>query len=462
MKGLDYLSTPSGIIGEAQKLASEAFGAERTWFLVNGTTAGIQAAVLSTVASPEDTVILSRDCHQSAFSALVLSGAFPIWVKPEYDEMYQFASVSTENFRETLAKLDKPPSAALVVSPNYFGLCGDISELARECHDLSIPLLVDEAHGSHFAFHGDFPCTSLDLGADLVIQSTHKTLSAMTQASMLHTRGSRVNADRICTSLQILQSSSPNYLLMSSIDAARAHASLASDYYDAKTPGPSRKFSQLIEDCLAAKREISLIQGIEVLGVGGDYENDLRKKGRIDPLRITLCVSDLVGCNGFEMSSILEDEYGIVSELATDRCIVFIVTLSTTESDLDKLAFSLREISSRFLAAAGAQGSSSEMKKSTLDAAFDSTQVMSPREAFFGEHRRVKIAEAVGMISAEIVCPYPPGIPILYPGEEITENALSYLQTFKADGGYITGCSDTSLKSILVMNMKKGKLGWGS
>ena len=102
------------------------------------------------------------------------------------------------------------------------------------------------------------------------------------------------------------------------------------------------------------------------------------------------------------------------------------------------------------------------MKKSTLDAAFDSTQVMSPREAFFGEHRRVKIAEAVGMISAEIVCPYPPGIPILYPGEEITENALSYLQTFKADGGYITGCSDTSLKSILVMNMKKGKLGWGS
>ena len=447
VKGLDYLSTPTGIIEEAQQLASEAFGADKSWFLVNGTTVGIHAAVMS-VAEPHDSLLLSRDCHQSAFSALVLSGARPVWVQPAFDHKFGIATVSTENFKQRMSEVDETPSAALIVSPNYFGVCADVSEISKACHDLNIPLIVDEAHGSHFAFDAMLPQTSLEAGADLVVQSTHKTLSAMTQASVLHAKGKRVNLDRVSASLQILQSSSPNYLLMSSIDAARAHASLASDYYEGDSPG-TQTFKKAIQDCMEFKREIASIGGLSVLGINGGDSPVFRNQRRLDPLRVTVSVSELQH-SGFEVSSILEEEYGIVSELSTNKCIVFIVTLSTLHSDLEQLAGALREIAGR---SRGTQSSSAERDANTalLDLAFECTQVLSPRDAFFSKHCRVDIRKAVGRICAEIVCPYPPGIPMLYPGEEISESALDFLHCFKADGGYVTGCSDTTLKTILVV-----------
>jgi arginine decarboxylase len=458
VKGLDYLSTPTGIIGEAQELASEAFGADKSWFLVNGTTVGIHAAVMS-VAEPLDTVLLSRDCHQSAFSALVLSGARPLWVQPAYDDEFGIATVSTENFKRRLSEAEEAgeaPSAALIVSPNYFGVCADVSEISKACHEqLDIPLLVDEAHGSHFAFDSKLPQTSLAAGADLVVQSTHKTLSAMTQASVLHVKGERINLDRVSASLQILQSSSPNYLLMSSIDAARAHASLASDYYDEEDSGTPQTFTRAIQQCMEFKREVASIPGLRVLGInGGDAPLAFWDQRRLDPLRVTVSVSELQQ-NGFEVSSTLEERYGIVSELATNKCMVFIVTLSTLRSDLEQLAVALREIAVKGRGGGtGLNSAESGAKATLLDLAFECTQVLSPRDAFFSKHCRVDIGKAVGRVCAEIVCPYPPGIPILYPGEEISENALAFLKTFKQDGGYVTGCSDTTLKTILVVEQQ--------
>lgn len=365
LKGLDYLSNPSGVIQEAQELASEAFGADRSWFLVNGTTVGIHAAIMSVAKDEGDAIVVSRDCHQSAFSALVLSGARPVWVKPEYDERFGFATLSTRNLRRVLADCDRPPAGVLVVSPNYFGLCANVAEAARACHDHGVPLLVDEAHGSHFAFHDDFPPTALSCGADIAIQSTHKTLSAMTQASLLHAQGDRVSFDKIGASLQMLQSSSPSYLLMSSIDTARAQAVVASD---SGNPESSPSFAAAARNAARIKRTIAKIPGVEVLGVGNTAEE-------VDPLRLTLTLSDL-NRSGFAVASILEETYGIVPELATDKAVVFVATLGTTVSDLEDLAAALREIAADTNGPVGtAPQQSADAEASGLDTALDCPQV---------------------------------------------------------------------------------------
>ena len=365
LKGLDYLSNPSGVIQEAQELASEAFGADRSWFLVNGTTVGIHAAIMSVAKDEGDAIVVSRDCHQSAFSALVLSGARPVWVKPEYDERFGFATLSTRNLRRVLADCDRPPAGVLVVSPNYFGLCANVAEAARACHDHGVPLLVDEAHGSHFAFHDDFPPTALSYGADIAIQSTHKTLSAMTQASLLHAQGDRVSFDKIGASLQMLQSSSPSYLLMSSIDTARAQAVVASD---SGNPESSPSFAAAARNAARIKRTIAKIPGVEVLGVGNTAEE-------VDPLRLTLTLSDL-NRSGFAVASILEETYGIVPELATDKAVVFVATLGTTVSDLEDLAAALREIAADTNGPVGtAPQQSADAEASGLDTALDCPQV---------------------------------------------------------------------------------------
>lgn len=365
LKGLDYLSNPSGVIQEAQELASEAFGADRSWFLVNGTTVGIHAAIMSVAKDEGDAIVVSRDCHQSAFSALVLSGARPVWVKPEYDERFGFATLSTRNLRRVLADCDRPPAGVLVVSPNYFGLCANVAEAARACHDHGVPLLVDEAHGSHFAFHDDFPPTALSCGADIAIQSTHKTLSAMTQASLLHAQGDRVSFDKIGASLQMLQSSSPSYLLMSSIDTARAQAVVASD---SGNPESSPSFAAAARNAARIKRTIAKIPGVEVLGVGNTAEE-------VDPLRLTLTLSDL-NRSGLAVASILEETYGIVPELATDKAVVFVATLGTTASDLEDLAAALREIAADTNGPVGtAPQQSADAEASGLDTALDCPQV---------------------------------------------------------------------------------------
>ena len=365
LKGLDYLSNPSGVIQEAQELASEAFGADRSWFLVNGTTVGIHAAIMSVAKDEGDAIVVSRDCHQSAFSALVLSGARPVWVKPEYDERFGFATLSTRNLRRVLADCDRPPAGVLVVSPNYFGLCANVAEAARACHDHGVPLLVDEAHGSHFAFHDDFPPTALSCGADIAIQSTHKTLSAMTQASLLHAQGDRVSFDKIGASLQMLQSSSPSYLLMSSIDTARAQAVVASD---SGNPESSPSFAAAARNAAHIKRTIAKIPGVEVLGVGNTAEE-------VDPLRLTLTLSDL-NRSGLAVASILEETYGIVPELATDKAVVFVATLGTTVSDLEDLAAALREIAADTNGPVGtAPQQSADAEASGLDTALDCPQV---------------------------------------------------------------------------------------
>ena len=227
LAGMDVLSSPTGAIAEAQRLASEAVGADRTWFLVNGSTVGLHAALLAH-ASPGATVAISRDCHQSVHAALVLSGARPLWVAPEHDTRFDVAWPSARRFEAAIAPAEGRPNphlaAALVTSPNYFGVCANVSRIAAACTRAGsaspLPLIVDEAHGAHLPFlrEGTDPPDALSAGVAVAVQSTHKTLGAMTQAAMVHARADRgARCDAIDAALAVLQTSSPSYILMASL-----------------------------------------------------------------------------------------------------------------------------------------------------------------------------------------------------------------------------------------------------
>ncbi|MFO5441243.1 MAG: aminotransferase class I/II-fold pyridoxal phosphate-dependent enzyme, partial [Dolichospermum sp.] len=217
---LDTLFTPQSVILAAQELAAEAFGAEKTWFLVNGSTCGIAAAILATCRMGEK-IILPRNVHSSVISGLILSGAIPIFINPEYDEYLDITySIRPELVKAALIK-HPDTKAVLIVYPTYNGVCGDIKAISHLTNQYNIPLIVDEAHGAHFHFHPQLPTSTLTAGADLTIQSIHKTLGAMTQASMLHIQGNRIDIDRINKALQLVQSTSPSFILLASLDAAR-------------------------------------------------------------------------------------------------------------------------------------------------------------------------------------------------------------------------------------------------
>ena len=217
---LDCLFAPEGVIKQAQQLAADAFGSSQTWFLVNGSTCGIEAAILAT-CNNNDKIILPRNVHSSVISGLILSGAIPIFINPEYDTNLNIAhSITAESISKALRK-HPDTKAVMMVYPTYYGVCGDIKTIAEQTSKYNIPLIVDEAHGSHFAFHSELPVSALSAGADLTVQSIHKTIGAMTQASMLHIQGERININRLNKALQLTQSTSPSYVLLASLDAAR-------------------------------------------------------------------------------------------------------------------------------------------------------------------------------------------------------------------------------------------------
>ncbi|XP_019174888.1 PREDICTED: uncharacterized protein LOC109170297 [Ipomoea nil] len=430
---LDNLFAPEGPILEAQKQAAQLFGALETWFLVGGSTCGVQAAIMAT-CSPGDTIILPRNSHISAISAMVLSGALPKYIVPEYDSDWDVAGgitpMQVKRAIEELEREGQKPAAVLVVSPTYHGICNNLSEIALLCHSHEIPVIVDEAHGAHLGFHPQLPRSALSEGVDLVVQSTHKVLCSLTQSSMLHMGGNLVDRNRIHRCLQMLQSSSPSYLLLASLDAARAQLSANRESI----------FDKAIELAMGAKDEMSRIRGISVLDFSRFPNTPFR-----DPLRITVGVWQL-GLSGFEADDILSDGFGVVSELVGTKSITFAFNLGTQRDHVGRLVSGLKHLS-----ATSPKLTADTVNNEEQFAPFDDIHIsMSPREAFFAPKRRVSIQESVGRICGELVCPYPPGIPVLIPGEVITKTALNYLMQIKGKGGVISGAADHSLSSLII------------
>lgn len=426
---LDNLFAPEGVIYQAQALAAEAFGSDQTWFLANGSTAGIEAAVLAT-CQPGDKIILPRNSHQSAIAALILSGAVPVFIPPNIDARWGIAHPLTPDAVAQALKAHPDATAVMLVSPTYYGTCANVAAIAQLAHAHHIPLLVDEAHGAHFAFHPHLPSSALAAGADLAVQSTHKTLGALTQASMLHLRSSLVNPAQISRALGLVQSTSPNYLLLASLDAARQQMALQGESLLTRT----------LHLADTARTEINQLPGLSVLSPAGSTEFMA-----LDRTRLTVDVS-AIGLTGFAADEILHYHLGVTAELPSLHHLTFIITLGNTEQDIEQLIHAFHHLS--------------HSKSNTPHASHPfplcpSTSALrpalSPRQAFFAPTETVPIEQACDRISAELISPYPPGIPVLIPGELIARESLDYLQAIAAAGGMISGCADPELQTVQVI-----------
>lgn len=327
----------------------------------------------------------------------------------------------------------KKAAAVFITSPTYHGICSNLSEISELCHSRDIPLIVDEAHGAHFGFHSELPNSALRQGADLTVQSTHKVLCSLTQSSMLHMSGNIVDKEKISRCLQTLQTTSPSYLLLASLDAARAQLS----------ESPDIVFNQAIALAHEAKCVLKQIPGISVL-----ESSSFPAYPAIDPLRLTVGFWKL-GLSGYEADKILYRDYGVVCELVGNKSITCAFNLGTCRDHVQRLLLGMKH-----LAATYASIQQPEERFLAGHAPFDDIIMrLIPRDAFFASKRKVTIKASLGEVSGELICPYPPGIPVLFPGEVITEKAVDYLLHVRSKGADISGASDPLLSSIVVCDI---------
>ncbi|MEN1966484.1 aminotransferase class I/II-fold pyridoxal phosphate-dependent enzyme [Lentibacillus sp. N15] len=424
LTGLDDLHAASGVIAEAEQLAADFFHADHTFFLVGGSTAGNLAMIMATCA-PGEKVIVQRNSHKSIINGLELSGANPVFIAPEYDEAAnRYTSPSLDTLKAALRKY--PEAKAVVLTyPDYFGRTYAIDPMIQLAHAYDIPVLVDEAHGAHFILGDPFPASSLALGADLAVQSAHKMAPAMTMASYLHIAGQRISNDRVAHYLQMLQSSSPSYPLMASLDIARAFLATFSER--------------------DMKMVLGSVQQVRRLFANSDYWNLIPLTTHDDPLKITLSIKQ--GYTGFTVAHFFE-QAGIYPELAADHHVLFIHGLQAFQK-LDKLSNAIKQVQDRLKITA---------KHATIEVikqfpAKINTLAMSYEQMRKCQTAIVPFQQAKDKVAAEAVIPYPPGIPLIMKGEQVTGEHIKRIEQLIMQGAAFQHRDLTSGIRIL---MKKG------
>ena len=428
-KLVDSLHHPTGAIKEAQALAADAYGADASFFSIHGTSGAIQAMIMSVVGAG-DTLIVPRNVHKSVTAGIILSGAVPVYMQPELDKNLGIANgVLPETVEEAL-KENPHAKAVLIINPTYYGVSTDLKRIAEIVHSYDIPLIVDEAHGPHLKFNDKLPMSAMDAGADLCTQSTHKIIGAMTQGSILHVRTKYVDVARVQQILNLLQTTSPSYILLASLDTSRRQIAL-----DGK-----ELLDGAIQLAEYARREINNIPGFycfgeELLGNPGVYA--------IDPTKICITCRDL-GITGFDLDMILSNKYHIQMELSDLYNTLAVGSFGDTKENIDKLLDALREISIEYM-------HKSPRKADFIDIPAIPKQVLIPRDAFYGNKTSVALEDSVGEVSGEFLMAYPPGIPILCPGEVITEEIVNYVEDLKKTGLYVQGTEDPMVENILVV-----------
>ncbi|QKG83058.1 aminotransferase class V-fold PLP-dependent enzyme [Kroppenstedtia pulmonis] len=416
---LDDLHEPSGAIQEAQELASELFGAEKTHFLVGGSTVGNMALVCG-VCKPGDRLIIQRNSHQSIFNACRLARVQPIyWSGCQIGEDLPFI-LDPRDLYQAL-KLYPDTKAVFITSPGYYGEVQPIADIAKICHEKGIPLLVDEAHGAHFGFHPDLPLSALAQGADGVVQSTHKMLPAMTMSSMLHLQGKRVRRDRVHQWLTLLQSSSPSYPLMASLDLARRYmASSGADRLDA-----------LLKEMVLVRKKIKGLSMLE--------EPDIKIR---DPLKMILRSHS--GISGFQLLDWFQGR-NIFLEMADHRNCLASFSVGTMDEDLEYVYEAMKSLDQELISWSSRPSLSSPLLPRISESLFP----------FDMEEKNVKqsvpLVEAVARRSAGLVVPYPPGIPLWLPGELITGESVEYLHNLLELGGRVRGMASSFPPQVYVI-----------
>lgn len=424
----DDLHNAEGAIAQAQDLAAQVFHAEQTYFLVNGTTCGNQAMVL-TAALEGQTVAIARNAHKSALMGLIMSGAKPLYIMPQLHRQWGLHGGVTPEEVERLFSAHPECRGLMVVSPTYYGICSDIRGIAEVCHRHGAILMVDEAHGAHCYFSQELPEGALSQGADMASQSIHKVTGSLTQSSMLHLRSSLVDRARLRANLHMVQSTSPSYLLLTSLDMAR---------HDLAMRGPEM-IAEAVKLAQEARKRINEIEGIrcagrELIGTAGI--------AALDETRLTISAAAL-GIEGFRLEQLLFEEYGCDVELSDYKNVLAIVTFANEAQELDRLVDALADISRRHA------GGKPLADGAPLPA--HPPAVMTPRQAYFAESEAVDWQRAQGRISAEMIAPYPPGIPLVYPGEQITEPVFRFLEEYRQRDGHLQGPADPTLATCRVI-----------
>jgi arginine decarboxylase len=424
----------TGLIHLAEEYAAEAWGADRCHFLVNGSTSGVHALVL-TLAGPGDTVIVPRNAHKSLLAALIYSGATPFYLEPQVEPAWGIP-LNVTAAQATGALLAHPEAKAVfVTSPTYNGLCADLPAIAAAAHAAGVPFVVDQAWGPHLRFCPELPLDAMTAGADACVVSTHKLISGITQSAVLLARGERLNLARLDGMVKMTQSTSPQALMYASIDAARQQMA---------TEGAGL-WRGAIAEAEWARERINEVPGLRCLG-----REVLEAEGvaEFDPTRLTISALDL-GHSGTELETILRDDYSVAVEAADPLAIILNVTFGDTTDDLHTLVEALRDYAARHADASGRREAAARWLR--LRPPPFTRQVLSPREAFFAPSVALPLADCVGRISAEIVTPYPPGIPALGPGEEIAAETVAYLGEASAAQLKVHGPEDLSLRTLRVV-----------
>jgi len=433
--GVEDTRESTHLIRLAEDYAAEAWGGDRCWFLVNGSTSGIHALLLA-LCGPGDRVIIPRNAHKSMLAGLIFSGAVPVYMEPVIDPLWGIPlNVRPEDVRRAL--LDAPDAKAVfVTSPTYNGLGADLDAFAGLAHAAGVPFVTDQAWGPHLRFCPDLPTDAMTAGADAAVVSTHKLISGITQSSVLMARGERLNLARLEGTVHLTQSTSPQVLIYASIDAARQQMA---------TRGAAL-WRGAVELAQWARGEIDTIDGLRCLG---SELLEREKVAEFDPTRLTVSACEL-SLSGYRLETVLRDDYRIAVEAADALNVVLNVTYGDSRADLELLVGALRDLAARYRERAGGGGSAACSGLLAHTPAF-TRQALSPRDAFFAPSRATPLAECTGQVSAEMVTPYPPGIPVLGPGEEISAEIVAYLREAAATGLKVHGPEDRALRSLRVV-----------
>ena len=429
MKPLDNLCHPISVIREAEELTAEAFGAAHAFLMVGGTTSAVQAMILS-VAKRGDKIILPRNVHRSVMGAMVLCGAVPVYVNPECDSRLGIPLGMKVSEVEKAIKANPDAKAILVNNPTYYGICSDLRSIVKLAHQHGMLCLADEAHGTHLYFGENLPISAMAAGADMAAVSMHKSGGSLTQSSVLLI-GPAMNEGYVRQIINLTQTTSGSYLLMSSLDISRRNLALRG----------KEVFRQVIAMAEYAREEINAVGGYYAFGrelINGDSIFDF------DPTKLSVHTRD-IGLAGIEVYDLLRDEYDIQIEFGDLGNLLAYLSIGDRQRDIERLVGALSEVRRRF----GKKDKANLMKQEYID-----PQVaVSPQDAFYADKESLPLRETEGRVCSEFVMCYPPGIPILAPGERITGPILDYIEYAKEKGCSMTGPEDPD---ILRLNVLKG------
>lgn len=426
MKPLDNLCHPVSVIKEAEALAADAFGAKNAFFMIGGTTSAVQAMVM-TACKRGEKIIMPRNVHRSAINAMVVCGAVPVYVNPGVNkELGIPLGMAYEDVKEAILK-HPDAKAVLINNPTYYGICSPLEKITKLAHEHGMLVLVDEAHGTHFYFHEDLPASAMSVGADMAAVSMHKTGGSLTQSSFLLINN-QMSEGYVRQIINLTQTTSGSYLLMSSLDVSRKNLAIHG----------TEIFNQVMSLAQYAREEINKIGGYYAYGkelINGDTVYDF------DVTKLSIHTRD-IGLAGIEVYDLLRDDYDIQIEFGDIGNVLAIISVGDKNLAIERLISALAEIKRLH----------TKDKTGMLDHEYINPLVeMTPQDAFYAKKKSVLMEESVGEICSEFVMCYPPGIPILAPGEKITQEILDYIAYAKEKGCFLTGTEDIHIEHINIV-----------